>query len=329
MEFVKTIEELNACVESIEKGTGRFVGAPMAVISNYYRENQESFVKSFDFDFDAAVPAVGRVDVSAWDVDEKNLTAHSQAVTLSVRRDDEGAIAIRVERVEAALVHEGYYYRVHSVKPNKHLLSLLGATDNPHARYVDDKHPNYFNKLSARALDAWTAYRQTQEAEARRVVAAVADERAAIEQLITDSGVEARQLIDGMRLTAGPIEVDIKFNAGGATVRYEVAWSLRTGGKDVLADVLRLAHHAEPTREEEPKRETPQRNNPAFRAFKALTLSDDNASFGEAATKILQAVRERAEGFVTDVAARALASGKLSNKQRWCVAYAYARLPQA
>lgn len=328
MEFVKTIEELNACVESIEKGTGRFIGAPMTVAAACYRENQNSFDQIYDFDFEASVPTIGKVDMSACDVDEKNLTPHIMVVTLSVRRDDEGAIAIRIERVEYALMHGGDYYRVARLKPGKHLLSLMGATDNPHARYIDDNHPNYFNKLSARALDAWTAYRQTQEAEARRVVAAVAEERAAIEQLVAESGVEARQVVDGMRLTAGPIEVDIKFSAGGAAVRYEVAWNLRTGGKDALTEVLKLAHRDEPSEREEPKEEKPQRNNPAYRAFKALTTAEGTA-FGEAATNILQAVRERAEGFVTDVAARALAYGKMSEKQRWCVAYAYARLPQA
>lgn len=333
MEFVKTIEELNACVESIENGTGRFIGAPMTVAAVYYREYSANFEKPWNA-LTESISATLNVETKRLDViDEKGVAEHAMVVTLSARRDDEGAMVIRLERADAALMHEGEYYRVCGVKPGKHLLTLFGATDNPHARYNDEEHPNYFNKLSARSLDNWCAYRQKQEEEARRVVAAVAEERAAIEHLVAESGVEARQVVDGLRLTAGPIDVEIKFGAGGVNVRYDVAWNLRTGGKDALADVLALAHRAETPKDEEqkqeePKQEKPKRNNPAYRAFKALTTAEGTAFAGTAVT-ILQAVRERAEGFVTEVAARALTYGQLTDKQRWCVAYAFARLPQA
>ena len=56
--------------------------------------------------------------------------------------------------------------------------------------------------------------------------------------------------------------------------------------------------------------------------FKSLHQGIDD-EYNEGAEIILETVRDNCSGFQADIAEKALEGSKLSDKQRWCVAFAF------
>lgn len=249
-----------------------------------------------------------------------------------VSRSMEGESSAWVEHLFAAILSGGRYYRIMRTKEGRHGFAVVGATRDPQGTTVESERPKFFTKPSAKAVTAWVKWCDEREAAAVAAVEHVRAEREDYRRRIEASGLEFVRTIDGYAVYNGPVTVRVSFREHGVEVRPELRDGFYSEVSRNLDSFLnmRVSDAREVRQVAEAPEQKPTDGNAVRKVFNALTTEEREGAqvWTAEAVGIMQRVATAGSGIVTDICSRAMrgAARTLTDRQRWCVAYAFARL---
>lgn len=250
-------------------------------------------------------------------------------VTLFVQGDDDAPVCVRVDSLMQVVAIGGNYYRPYRCASKRYGMSRVAAAENVR-RCNYEGQPHYFSAPSAKSLTAWALWLEGCEAEnveeIERVRRLHDDTRTAIER----SGLPHRDTARGMSVSAGPVTIWVEFADSGVYYRYEVNNGAIGYGADAFAALLTMfGNKCEQPQQEQPKKEQPK--NAAYRVFRSLAVEmvEGREQWTAQAREVMQRGNVCGNAVAEDICRRALSGNtRLSDRQRWCVAYAVTRAAQ-
>lgn len=355
MEFFNNLTDATNYVNSLEDGHGHMFCVPLHILAQLIEEMPERFPANFVEAFNAnpleAFDSRCSDNISS-DYEISGVSTLSLVATVSHRRGfDAEPDTLEVSAVNWAVKIGEDYFRPFQAQNRRHGLSLFGAADNILGRDFDS--PNYFSKPTARSLKAWAEFSTAKDATNRADIAKVHAERAAVIDMVKASGLEWRETSDGIRMEGGPLTVEIEFGRSGCHYRAFINNSVTGFGSSIFDYVITtfgaqavtpsdttpeevaeapsvevMTAEAEKTDAHAEEKKPSKESRIAFHAFKRLSTAEADGTevWSTDAVAVMKKAMTADSALITDICGRALAGDvRMSKKQRWCVAYAYAR----
>lgn len=358
MEFFNTIEAATEYINALEKGTGNMFCIPLSLFPQLFNDMPELFSEKFAENFrenPAEVFSSMLSDTINSDYEISGVSSVALVGTISHRCGFDGdSHSLELSAVNWAVKIGEQYFRPYMAQSRRSGLALYGAAENVLGRDFD--HPNYFSKPSARSLKAWAEFATAKDATNRADIAKVHAERAAVLDMVKASGLEWRETSGGIRMEGGPLTVEIEFGRSGCHYRAFINNSVTGFGSSIFDYVITTfgaqaaapscttpvevteapevssvevigGEAAAPT-VEAPTEQKPEQSRIAFHAFNRLSTvqADGVEVWSTDAVAVMKKAMAADSPLITDICGRALAGEvRMSRKQRWCVAYAYAR----
>lgn len=321
MNILRDFESVITFVNSVENSSASVFYIPLSILP----ELIEKAAYLFDDDYLKAykADAVGTLDKyfanPCYYQEFETAGCGKAAIIAAMYVNTEGNTVVRVGDLFQVLEYEGTYYNIYKTSAKRFGLSVFGGAKN--VRNIEHEgRPNYFSKPTESVFNRWVQWLNGCELKNVEEIEKVKALHAQVRADIAASGLEYRNNREGLSVDAGPITVDIRLSQSGVSYEYRVNYKVIGYGAEGLTTLLaKFGKHEQPKEDNKPK---------AYNIFKALTVETVEGSerWTDEAVRILEAASADSSEVVADICSRALAGiTRLSDKQRWCVAYAYTR----
>lgn len=332
MEFIKDFEGVVSFINSVKEGESSMFYMPVGLLPELVAALPGSFDASFLGNFNA--DPVGFVESrcrygSAKYIDFEDAGCGKAVHIAAMYVGCEAAPSVWVNDIYTVLEYEGKHYNVYSTRTHRLGMSLFGAAENVQGIHYDGQ-PNYFTKPSAKVVARWAAWLNGCEVRNIEEIAKVKELHDRVRSEVVASGLEYSEQREGLSVKAGPINIGVKFCKSGVNYEYRINYSAIGFGSDAFASLLTAFGRREdtPKCEEAVKPKEEDKKPSAYRVFKSLEVEsvDGADKWTSAALKVLQVAAADSSAVVSDICKRALNGlTRLSDKQKWCVAYAFTR----
>ena len=326
MNVIKDFESVISFVNSVEDNSATSFYMPLSLlpelVANAAYLFDDDFVKAYNADAVSCLDRHSHFGNLSYYADFEEAECGTVAVVASMYVNTEGNTCVRVNDLFQVLEYEGNYYNVYKTSAKRFGMSIFGGVRNVN-NISQDKHPNYFSKPTKAVVTRWVEWLSGCEANNIAEIERVKALHAQVRADVAASGLEYHDTREGLSVTAGPVKIYITLNQSGVSYEYRVNYSAIGFGAEAFASLL-----AKYGKQEQPKEMQEQQKPKAYTVFKALTVENVEGSerWTSDAVKILEAASADSSEVVTDICSRALHGlTRLSDKQRWCVAYAYTR----
>lgn len=329
-QIVKTSGEAIDIISNSADSGNSFVTCPLrelpAVVAGISQAFPDQFLEVWRIDRTKALE-IYRYNLIDESFAIEGTSALDILVTLFVQGDDDAPVCVRVDSLMQVVAIGGNYYRPYRCASKRYGLAKVGAADNVRRRNYEGQ-PHFFSAPSAKNLMAWALWLEGCDEqnikEIERVRQLHDDTRAAV----VASGLRYSETDKGMTVSAGPVTIWVEFAETGVYYRYGVNNGAIGYGADAFAALLSMFGNKE-EQQEQPQKERPK--NAAYRVFRALAVEyvDGREQWTAQAREVMQRGNVCGNAVAEDICRRALSGNtRLSDRQRWCVAYAVTRAAQ-
>lgn len=257
--------------------------------------------------------------------DIEGVSRRTVLAMLFIRRASDTPVSVCVEALYHVVEIGGRYYYANRTTTKRYGLSLVGAAENVRGCKYEGQ-PNYFTTPSAKSLKAWAQWLTGCDAENAAEVAKVAQLHEQTRAAVVASGLKYSETSKGLTVHAGPVSIFVEFTKSGVYYRYAVNNGAIGYDAEAFTALLSMfGSKQEQTVQEQPKQEEPKR---AYHVFKALAVEtvDGVEQWTPQARGLMQRGDSCGNAAAADICRRALSGvTRLSERQRWCVAYALMR----